>query len=257
MEITFGDGTDMTNEFVIFSTGRGCSQFIGMHFESILSQNYGRFRTITVVDGDPELANDIASRYVAPISNNSAEGSLASLSQHLSIRDEEILVLLDLDDWFFRTDTLALLNEVYSDPEVWVTYGNYICSTGEPGHCAPWVDDANPRLAPWVFSHLKTMRGFVWNRINKDDFRGPDGEYARASADRAIMYPALDMAGPEHTFFIDTPMVVYNRHVSNNVDKVNPDYAHAMRAWFESRPSYPRLDSRLADITQEPPVAAN
>lgn len=231
----------MNNHFVIFSPGRDCSPYMGLHFESILSQNYNHFRAITVVDGDPNLASEIARRYAEPIANESTKGSLAALADHLTIRDDEILVLLDLDDWFFRTDTLALLNEVYSNPSVWVTYGNYICSTGEPGHCAPWAKNRSPRTSPWIFSHLKTMRGFVWNRINKDDFRGPDGEYARACADRAIMYPALEMAGPEHTFFIDTPLVVYNRHVTNNVDKVNSVYAQKIQAWFGSRPSYPRL----------------
>jgi hypothetical protein len=239
----------MKNRFVIFSTGRDCSPFVGLHFESILSQNYNRFRAITVVDGDQSLTSEITKRYVAPIANETVIGSLASLAQHLTVNDDEILVFLDLDDWFFRPDTLALLNEVYSDPSVWITYGNYICSTGEPGHCTLWAGDTSPRTCPWIFSHLKTMRGFVWNRINKEDFKGPDGEYARACADRAIMYPALEMAGPEHTFFIDTPLVVYNRHVNNNIDKADTNYAHEMRVWFESRPSYSRLvvgDKRLA-----------
>lgn len=237
----------MTNEFVIFSSGRGCLPWAGLHFESILAQNYNRFRAITVVDDDPELAAYISDRYRTPHINQTRLGALASLTKHLTIRDEEILVLLDLDDWFFRTDTVALLNQIYADPSVWVTYGNYISSTGAPGHCAPWPRGVAPRAAPWIFSHLKTMRGFIWNQIDKGDFRGPDGEFALACADRAIMYPALDMAGPEHTRFIDTPLVVYNRHVNNNVDTLDPDYTERLRSWFASRPAYPRLSQQSLD----------
>ncbi len=60
------------------------------------------------------------------IKNTKRVGALLNLYRAVhSCDDCEIIVTLDGDDWFKHPDVLQVVNTAYSDPNVWLTYGQY------------------------------------------------------------------------------------------------------------------------------------
>ncbi|GAH09922.1 unnamed protein product, partial [marine sediment metagenome] len=73
----------------------------------------------------------------------------------------------------------------------------------------PHLENRTFRKSP-AFSHLKTFRAFLWQAIDKEDFKGPKGEFAPCCYDRALMYPMLEMTPTEKIRFIKEHIYMYN-----------------------------------------------
>jgi hypothetical protein len=142
---------------------------------------------------------------------------------------ETIVVWLDGDDWLSSSKALATIATIYEEkPETWLTYGQYVHADGRPGHCQPYgmvlhydtkwrelegVDwDPSPRYQPWFASHLKTFRAGLFHRIELDDFKlgNLTQEWIELAVDLAVMFPMLEMAGPERVVFNPNVVHVYN-----------------------------------------------
>jgi len=127
--------------------------------------------------------------------------------------NEDILVFLDGDDWFYDSHVLEYLNEEYTDSDVWVTWGKYVTHplNAHKSRCMPIPSmDCSIRKIGWMFSHLKTCKYFLWKNIKDEDLRwGKTGEYYLAR-DFAFMYPMLEMAGEHHRKFVSKILYVCN-----------------------------------------------
>ena len=72
--------------------------------------------------------------------------------------DEDILVVLDGDDWFPDADTLSYLNETYEKEQCWMTYGSYVDTSKVRGKFnkplpEQVVENKLYRQAEWMTSH--------------------------------------------------------------------------------------------------------
>jgi hypothetical protein len=157
----------------------------------------------------------------------------------------DIVVCVDGDDWLPHDDVLRKVQAMH-DAGAWVTYGSFVFAD-EPGYdrSAWWpgkrtdivyVHDgptyktrpAYPRhayastayrLEPWLASHLKTFRAFLYQAIAEEDLRIPEpgvpgwGDWSFCN-DHAIMFPMLEMAGPDRVMHCKDLMYVYNWAVS-------------------------------------------
>lgn len=121
---------------------------------------------------------------------------------------EIVVVSLDGDDWLLGDDALATVAQAHA-AGAWVTWGQFVYADGRPGFSAPLPHGADVRRVPWVTSHLKTFRAGLFQRIDPEHFkfRGKWMEHAR---DMALMYPCIEMAGPERCTFIPEVLYVYN-----------------------------------------------
>ena len=79
---------------------------------------------------------------------------------------EDIIVNLDGDDRLHHDRVLERLDAIYSDSEVWMTYGNFVPRSGAYGpYCQPIEDTRHYRKSrKWYASHLRTFKAKLWNK---------------------------------------------------------------------------------------------
>lgn len=120
---------------------------------------------------------------------------------------------------------LQKLNSVYADPDVWVTYGQFVYyPCGTPGwaeQVPQHVIDQNAfREYSWVTTALRTFYAGLFHKINKKDLFY-NGDFFRMSGDLAYMWPIVEMAG-QHSRFISEVLYVYNVVTPINDIKKDP-----------------------------------
>ncbi len=140
----------------------------------------------------------------------------------LGMSEEDVVVHLDADDWFYHPNVLMCFEEAYRNG-AWATYGNYISTDGEASLCKPvFVKfDRGKDVFNWYFSHPRTFKAFFWKKIKQEDFYFGRKLFPSA-ADVAICAPVLEMCPLEKLKFINVINVVYNRFTILNDDKIDP-----------------------------------
>lgn len=156
------------------------------------------------------------------------------------LKNDEIVILLDGDDWFYSPDVLAIVDEAYQNLDTWVTYGQFVClSDGQLG-CA--VEENREALQKgkvryhWIFSHLKTFYASLFKKIALKDLQ-KKGKFLPSAGDLAIMYPIVEMAR-EHTKFIPTTLVVYNDKTGSNDHLLKSPLQRYMTRYIQSLKPY-------------------
>ena len=123
--------------------------------------------------------------------------------------DDEIVVWLDGDDWLAHDRALEVLAETYANPDVWLTYGQFMMLDGTIGFASRYPLGENVRKLDWRATHLKTFRAGLAKKIKPGDLLKPDGSWCDLAIDHVVMYPLLEMAGERYAA-IDRVLCVYN-----------------------------------------------
>lgn len=128
-----------------------------------------------------------------------------------SLRPDAIIVWVDGDDRLKHDRVLENLLAVYEDPAVWMTYGSYEHADGRPGITREYneLEVVDYRDAEWLASHLKTARAALFQKLTDDDLKA-HGHWRELAWDQAIMFPMLEMAGPEHSRHVAEVLYVYD-----------------------------------------------
>lgn len=204
--------------------------------DSVFMQEYDNFRVIFINDASTDGMGPLVQKYVREkgwekrftyVENRKREGALANVYRGIWLCDpDEIVANLDGDDWFPHTRVLSKLNEVYSDKDVWVTYGQFIyypCNT--PGWAAEVPQSIIAQNAfrdhTWTTTALRTFYAGLFQKIKKEDLLY-EGAFFPMSGDLAYMWPILEMAG-FHSRFIPDILYVYNVESAINDVKKDPD----------------------------------
>lgn len=123
-------------------------------------------------------------------------------------QNEDIVVMLDGDDWLADNRALEMLAEEYANG--WeVVWSNWVGSDGSPGRSAHLNPFISPRHQPWVTSHLFTFRKYLFNKVCQEDLQDEAGQWFRAGCDVAIAIPILEQT--IRCRFLDEVLCVYNR----------------------------------------------
>ena len=170
---------------VIFSPGAQCNAYVANNLMSIATQTYDNFILIVVNDASSDKTGDIINEFthdrLKVYTNSINKGWLANAVEYLSphVTDDCIVVSVDLDDWLAHNRVIEQIVNIYKEKDPWITYGSLVTCHGnnaydwEPEHRYDdqvWVD-RNFRGRLNYFSHLRTFRGFLWNKINKEDLK--------------------------------------------------------------------------------------
>ncbi len=240
-------GAGMPKSFVVVIPSFNNAPWCGQNLESVLSQAYPLFRVIYVDDASTDdtprlvaehLIDHAQASRVEFLRNEARVGPLANIDRAVRSCDpNEIIVLVDGDDFLAHCDVLARLNTIYQDPDVWVTWGQFTrIPQGHEGFCAsiPFeVVGANAfRDFPFVSSHLRTFYAGLYQRIRPIDVKDGDGQFFTIAGDVAQMFALQEMAGP-HAKFVAEVLYLYNRENPLNDDKV--DRAAQLRTEREIR----------------------
>jgi glycosyltransferase involved in cell wall biosynthesis len=164
---------------------------------------------------------------------------------NFATKREDIITFLSGDDYLYCEDVLEHLNGVYQNPDIWLTYGNFIPSSGkyEP-ICKPITDTKNYRRShTWYASHLVTCKKKLWEKIDDKDLRLYGKEYPNNSFDAAFLYPMIEMCGNKHLQFVEKILYVYNDQNPVGAAHFAEDKHACMRErkYFVNKPSYPEL----------------
>lgn len=158
--------------------------------------------------------------------------------------DDEIVVWLDGDDWLAHERALEVLAATYADPDVWLTYGQFMMPDGELGFAHRYPLGGDVRKLDWRATHLKTFRAGLAKRIAPSDLLNASG-WCDLAIDHVVMYPLLEMAGERYAF-IDRVLCVYNfdsswwaTHAGSDRDR---ERAEDLR--IRAMPPYARLATR-------------
>ena len=131
--------------------------------------------------------------------------------------DDEIIAMLDGDDWLFDTGVLDAVEKHYVTHDLLVSYGGYYVYKGDGAKkemgktygggkwlmCArqypqELLESRAYSHQPWYACHLRTARAVLFKSIEARHVLGPDGLVARVNSDIAEMIPVLQMAAKRH-----------------------------------------------------------
>lgn len=218
---------------------------------SALAQDYHNFRVIIIDDASPDGTGPLIQEYLKTndpqkrvkfIQNKTRIGALGNVYKGIWLcKPYEIVVNLDGDDWFFNENVLKKLNAAYADPNVWVTYGQFVYyPCGSPGWAAEVPREIIQQNAfreyPWVTTALRTFYAGLFHRIKREDLLYK-GEFYSMAGDLAYMWPILEMGG-EHIRFISDVLYVYNIETSGNDNKQSREMQLQMGLETRGREKY-------------------
>lgn len=254
----------MNNRFVILIGSYNNETWASQNLDSVLSQTHQNFKVIYYNAASTDKTGEIVSQYAKKdkrvVWSTSPERHLKSwffahVENWEQINDNDIVCVLDGDDFLANEEVLAYLNEVYNKTNCWMTYGGMIVWNGGDSiqEAFPQNSEAPPevklhklyRKDLWRYSHFRTCRGFLWKKVNKKELiSAHDGQYMTLE-DLVLMYAFLEMCPSDKIFRVDQNIYIWNNSnanasrgcVENRVNNIGVIYENEIRC----RPKYNEL----------------
>jgi len=173
-----------------------------------------------------------------------ALGNIAYILNKKNIENQDIVILMDGDDWLSSTAALSRLSEEYATDTL-LTYGSYVYNpTGqrgvEPSEYPEEVIKNNLfRKDSWRASHLRTFKYCLWEKLDQEDLK-ENGKYFEMTYDQAIMLPLLEMSA-ERSRYITETLYVYNRQNPLSVDKIKAKKQSELAVKIRNKAPYKRI----------------
>ena len=152
---------------------------------------------------------------------------------------DDIVVILDGDDWLFNRSVLTYINDFYNtNNECWMMYGSSKWTDGRPCCAREYTEDEwnNLRKSPFKVSHIRTFRAGLYYKIGEQD-------YYTMAYDVVMFIPMLELSGKEHTFYNTTPLYVYNRENPISEDKVSQSLQWETHAEILKKQPFKRIEN--------------
>lgn len=224
------------NEFVILIASYNNAKWYKRNLNSVFRQTYKNYEVIYIDDVSTDHTGELVKKYIAEtpfekkvkvIINTEKCYCLKNYYREIQkIPDNKIIVTLDGDDWLAHPNVLRILNQIYSSPDVWLTYGS--CNDF-PGGKAGWCSLPIPldvltenrfRNYSWdtfrIF-HLRSFYAGLFKKIKYEDLLYK-GNFIECAEDVAFMIPMIEMAG-SHVTFVPSKLYTYNR--SNSLSQIH------------------------------------
>ena len=241
------------NHFTIVIPAYNCENWVDKNLRSALEQEYENYDVVYVDDASTDntliKAQEIISsskKECKLVSNKKNVRALKNLYDHITTAKEgTIIITLDGDDYLADQDVLSYLDSVYQNKDCWLTVGSYVQNDNyqvvTPACVTPDYWNSNIRKKHWSFSHLRTFRKELFERINTKDMLDDDGEFYKFTFDRVMMYPMVEMAGPEHITLINKVLYIYNRLNPISVDRAHRREQLRIESIITNKTPYERI----------------
>lgn len=252
----------VNHKFVIVITSYNNDEWYENNLKSALSQTYENYRIIYINDASTDNTLDNVQKFIAEhdihhkitlIDNDERRGACANLFNAInSCEPDEIVIILDGDDWLAHENVLNILDKIYQNPAVWITYGQFQeYPSGDKGGARqlPYNVIAQNlyREYAWVTTHLKSFYASLFHQIKKDDLLY-EGNFFPMAPDLAIMFPILELGG-RHSKFIRDVLYIYNRATPINENKVNIKLQQQMESTIRNKERYQPLNNLPSSFT--------
>ncbi len=248
------EGQSTEKPFVVVVASYNNRDWFQDNLNSVFNQKYQNYRVIYIADASTDRTAELVEEFVRQhhqehrftlIKHQMKGSALACLTEGVYLCDEhEIVVDLDGNDWLAHDGVLASLNSLYSDPDVWMTYGQFAAYPRfTRGFAKPIpeevVEQNNFRSFGGAVTHLRTFYAGLFQRIAKEDLLF-EGKFIQRSGDLAYSIPILEMAG-RHVRFVPDVLYIYNRTQPLNDHKVSDALEEAMDRFVRSKEKYAPL----------------
>jgi glycosyltransferase involved in cell wall biosynthesis len=234
--------------FVIFIASYNNIKWYEKNLDSVCMQNYTNYHIIYVDDcsddGTAQAVEEYSKKWdlnnkITILKNAERHGQLYNL--YVTVHccpNHAIIVTLDGDDWFAHENVLSVLNQVYSDPQVLMTYGQFKeYPKSKIGFCKKIPDSIKKnnayRYYDWVTSHLRTFYVGLFKEIPVGYFIKKNG-FIRSAGDLASMFSMLELSAG-NAVFIEEVLYIYNMVNSNNVFRKEPLQQIHNACWVRGR----------------------
>ncbi len=246
--------------FVILTMAFNCASYVERNLLSTLQQDYDNFRIIYIDDASTDSTADQVQQVlelydphhrVTLIKNQVNQGAMANLYHAVhNLKSDDIVVVVDGDDFLAHLDVLKNLNAYYANPDVWLTYGNF---AEYPSYAKGFdrqfndcralnlkiIEERGIRKHAFVTSHLRTFYAGLFQHISLQDFL-KEGEFFSAACDVASMLPMVELA-KGHVYFIPDILYLYNTGNPNSDFRKDVKKQLAIENYIRSQPSYKPL----------------
>ena len=228
-------------------------QWITNCIKSVYLQTYKNWHCIILNDKSTDstakvIEEAIPAEFKSKFTVNNNETNVGAMHniingiKQISDDPEDVIALLDGDDWLATKYALEYVNKVYKEGDIWLTYGQYSDVKNNNFGCSAQLTSTHDyRETRWKTSHLRTYKNKIWNKIKDADFRGLDGEYYAMAWDLAIMFPLIEMAGINRIKFIRAVLYKYNNMNPMNDDKKNLKLQMDTDKEIRLKPKYEQL----------------
>lgn len=247
------DPVEQSKKFIFVVPFYNCQKWIEKCVNSIRRQNYTNFKCYLIDDISTDnssakikemIKDDQRFKLIQNKQKKYALGNIAYILNEKDLNDDDIIILIDGDDWLSSAGVLTKLNEEYKK-DILVTYGSYVYNpTGQRGvepsaYPKDVIEKNSYREDIWRASHLRTFKYHLWSKLNLDDLK-ENGEYYPMTYDQAIMLPMLEMSA-ERSLYIPEILLVYNRQNPLSVDKIKAKKQSDLAIKIRNKKPYKRI----------------
>jgi len=228
-------------DFHVLIPSYNCSLWIERCLKSVVDQSKRPVKVLVIDDASTDrsyepLARGLCDQYGYDYWRNDVNMkcpyNLRLGINLLDPKDDDVIFILDGDDFLPPKRVLKRFDQIYRDESVWLTYGNYKPYPHDTGqtlaHSYPRnvIRDRDFRNSPNCFNHPLTFRKFLWNEIRDEDLQTTRGKWFTGGYDKVIMVPMLEMCGSEHYKFINETLYMYNAVNPISDSQVNVNLIH-------------------------------
>lgn len=224
-------------KFRVIITSYNNEKWVEYCLASVINQTYKNWEILFVDDCSQDDTYRIAERVAEQHSNVHVRINVIKHQDNMSkaysfceylneVDDEDVIVFIDGDDWLIDEFVLEKVRKKY-DEGAWLTYSKFADypagTTGYPQGTAYSEEvkrNRSYRQDLWRPSHLKTIKGFLWKAINKEDLYY-EGEYIRFADDLVIMFAALEMTPSDKIGYMDEILYAYNATNENQTRTIS------------------------------------
>lgn len=231
---------------------------IDENFESILSQNYSQYQIIYIdqasTDGTPERLQELIQkkRGIHSISLIEAkqdyEAFQAYFDQIYALDNDEVVIHLSGSDFLAHEEVLDCLDQVYMNPDVWLTYGQYF----DYYSYQKGIYEAKPQKtlfkkrvqrAPWLLASFKTFYAGHFKKIKRDE--SIEEYFLSIESEASLLLPLAEL-GKAHVQFI--PDVLYIHSTRTKMKKRKMKLSSMTKKYTNSLPDALPLQPEEVDV---------
>lgn len=254
IDLPITDKQKSSQTFRIITPYFNAQDYLRIYLYSLEIQLNNNFKSYLIDDCSTDNSTEIVkqvincdSRFSLTVNSDkryALENIVRTIDSIDDIDDEDIIILLDGDDWLSSDRVLSHLEFIYKQNDCLMTYGSYaffpIKRKGiEPSAYSKQVIENNLyRKDTWRASHLRTFKYKLWKKLNYEDLK-INGGYLKYAYDQAIMLPLLEMSR-EKALYIPEVLHVYNRTNPLNVDKIKRREQEQCANYIRNKQPYER-----------------
>ena len=218
-EISFERGFNIVVVMITYN----CEDIAVESLKSVVHQDYPNFRVIHVDDNSSDstyfnLVNYVRNQSltnVKLIHNDERKG--ACFNRQMGIEmcdDDELVVLVDGDDYFPHNQCLRIIHNEYVRTKCWMTCGEYLIYPAFK-NISSATNQRKLYFSPrkyggWPGMHVRTFFAWLGKSVDRKNLKDEEGNYFQCSTDMALLISMMEMCGdPARFHLINQPLYLY------------------------------------------------